>query len=85
MTGIEASIFNMATDLDKTLIDSTNYMCSERCPCYAADMDSKAFKVYNSYDEKTLNKYGRTKFPMIIETEETVREKYEKEYKKKAL
>lgn len=69
-------MFEQAVNLDKNILDATNYMCTQTCPCYSGE-DHKAFDKYNAYTEEEFNKYGRTKLGMCIETEETIRTRLE--------
>jgi len=49
---MDGVVFNMATELDDTLHDATNFMCSESCPCYAM---KEAYDKYNEIPEETYN------------------------------
>lgn len=81
LTVIEATLFNMASELDKTQRDATNYMCSQYCPCYD---NGKSYAEYDKYDEATYNSFGRTKVGMDkIQTQESLIADYKEEQKKK--
>lgn len=68
--GMDGSVFESVSTLDASLVEVTNYMCTDRCPCF---YNKGAFEHYLAIEEEQYNKFKRTKANMCVNSEEYVK------------